>query len=154
MKASSSNGSIVCWRTTCGNILRTMEITNGSTSCVTYQITTHASIEQLVCVLSTLLPRLPTGALNYDLQSRKDAALAPYKVFDSVCMSKFKTVFDKLRYTPNWSTEVFKIIKVQQTNSVTYLLKDSRGKSIARGFYELHSVANSDVHLVEKVLRK
>ena len=48
----------------------------------------------------------------------KIAALARYKIGDSVRVSKFKTVFDK-GYTPNWSTEVFKIIKVQQTNSVT-----------------------------------
>jgi len=48
----------------------------------------------------------------------KIAAPAQYKVGDSVRVSKFKTVFDK-DYTPNWSTEVFKIIKVQQTNSVT-----------------------------------
>ena len=56
----------------------------------------------------------------------------------------------------NWNTEVSKIIKMQQTNPVTYLLEDSHGESIAEGFYEFefYSVANSDVHLVEKVLRK
>ena len=49
---------------------------------------------------------------------------------------------------------MFKIIKVQQTNPVTYLLEDSHKKPIAGGFYEyeLHSIANSDVHL--EVLRK
>ncbi|XP_018357364.1 PREDICTED: uncharacterized protein LOC108757448 [Trachymyrmex cornetzi] len=85
----------------------------------------------------------------------KIAALARYKVRDSVRVSKFKTVFDK-GYTPNWATEVFKIIKVQQTNPVTYLLEVSRGESIAGGFYEyeLHRDANPDVHLVKKVLRK
>ncbi|XP_018368247.1 PREDICTED: uncharacterized protein LOC108764477 [Trachymyrmex cornetzi] len=40
------------------------------------------------------------------------------------------------RYTPNWTTEVFKIIKVQQTNPVTYLLEDFREETIAGGFYE------------------
>jgi len=53
---------------------------------------------------------------------------------------------------------VFKIIKVQRTKTVTYSLEDSRGEPIAGGFYEyeLHSelVANSDVHLIEKILRK
>ncbi|XP_011878968.1 PREDICTED: uncharacterized protein LOC105568152 [Vollenhovia emeryi] len=59
-------------------------------------------------------------------------------------------------YAPNWSTEVFKIGKVQKTNPVTYILEDSCGKPIAGGFYEheLHCVANPDVYLVEKVLRK
>ena len=39
---------------------------------------------------------------------------------------------------------------------MTYLLEDSREEPIARGFYEyeVHSVANPDVHLVEKILRK
>jgi len=65
------------------------------------------------------------------------------KVSDSVRVSKFKITFDK-GYTPNWSTEVFKIIKVQQTNPVMYLLEDYRGEPIAEEFYEyeLHSVAN------------
>ncbi|XP_020296715.1 uncharacterized protein LOC109861466 [Pseudomyrmex gracilis] len=42
------------------------------------------------------------------------------------------------------------------TYLVTYLLEDSRGQSVAGGFYEheLHRVANPDVYLVEKVLRK
>jgi len=59
-------------------------------------------------------------------------------------------------YTPSWTTEVFKITKVQKTNAVTYLLEDSCGKPVIGGFYEyeLHRVANPDVYLVEKVLRK
>jgi hypothetical protein len=85
----------------------------------------------------------------------KIAAPARFKVGDSVRVSKFKTIFEK-GYTPNWSTEVFRIVKVQQTNPMTYLLEDSRGKPVAGGFYEyeLHRVANPDVYLVEKVLRK
>jgi len=45
---------------------------------------------------------------------------------------------------------------VQKTNPVTYLLEDFCGKPIAEGFheYKLHRVANSNVYLVEKVLRK
>jgi len=37
---------------------------------------------------------------------------------------------------------------------VTYLLEGYRGKSAAGEFYELHRVANSDVYLIEKMLRK
>ncbi|XP_026824761.1 uncharacterized protein LOC113561774 [Ooceraea biroi] len=68
---------------------------------------------------------------------------------------KYKTVFDK-GYTLNWTTEVFRIIKVQTTNPVTYLIEDSRGEPIAGGFYEheLHHVANPNIYLVEKVLRR
>ncbi|XP_024882914.1 uncharacterized protein LOC112461768, partial [Temnothorax curvispinosus] len=85
----------------------------------------------------------------------KIAAPARFKVGDSVRVSKFKTIFEK-GYTPNWTTEVFRIVKVQKTNPVTYLLEDFCGKPVAGGFYEyeLHRVANPDVYLVEKVLRK
>jgi len=85
----------------------------------------------------------------------KIVAPARFKVGDSVRVSKYKTLFEK-GYTPNWTTEVFKITKVQKTNPITYLLEDSCGKSVVGGFYEyeLHRVANPNVYLVEKVLRK
>lgn len=85
----------------------------------------------------------------------KIAGQSRFKVNDFVRVSKYKTVFDK-GYTPNWSTEVFKVTKVQHTNPVTYLLEDCRGEPIAGGFYEyeLHRVADPNVYLVEKVLRK
>lgn len=78
-----------------------------------------------------------------------------YKISDKVRISKFKTVLDK-GYTPNWTTEVFTVSKIQRTNPVTYLLTDSRGQQIAGGFYEheLQIAKNPDVYLVEKVLRK
>jgi len=70
-------------------------------------------------------------------------------------VSKYKTIFEN-GYTPNWITEMFKIIKVQRTNPVTYLLEDYRGKSIAGAFYEykLHRATHPDIYLVEKVLRR
>ncbi|XP_011171644.1 uncharacterized protein LOC105204286 [Solenopsis invicta] len=85
----------------------------------------------------------------------KIAGPAKFKVGDSVRVSKYKTIFEK-GYTPNWTTEVFKIAKVQITNPVTYLLKDYKGKPVAGGFYEyeLHRATHPDVYLVEKVLRK
>ncbi|XP_036148455.1 uncharacterized protein LOC118647516 [Monomorium pharaonis] len=85
----------------------------------------------------------------------KIAAPARFKVGDSVRVSKFKTVFEK-GYTPNWTTEIFKIIKVQRTNPATYVLEDSCGKPVAGGFYEyeLQRAANPDVYLVEKILRR
>ncbi|XP_070527373.1 uncharacterized protein [Cardiocondyla obscurior] len=96
------------------------------------------------------------GKLLATVYSRiKIAAPARFKTGDSVRVSKFKTIFEK-GYTPNWTTEVFTIVKVQKTNPVTYLLEDSCGKPIAGGFYEqeLLHVNNPDVYLVEKVLRK
>jgi len=127
-----------------------MKITNGSTSCcILYYITTSASIELLVCVPSMLPPQSPRLLTTVYNQHKN----SPHSRKDSVRVSKLKTIFDK--GTPNWSSEVFKIIKVQQTKPMTYLL-DSRGEPIARVFYEyeLHSITNFDVHLIEKVLRK
>jgi len=51
--------------------------------------------------------------------AKKIAGPAKVKVGDLVRVSKYKTVFEK-GYTPNWTTEVFKIVKVQRTNPVTY----------------------------------
>ena len=78
-----------------------------------------------------------------------------YKVGDIVRISKNKHVFKK-GYTPNWTTELFKIIKVRITNPTTYLLEDMHGKPISGGFYEeeLQKTKNPDVYLVEKVLRR
>ncbi|XP_077259097.1 uncharacterized protein LOC143895678 [Temnothorax americanus] len=85
----------------------------------------------------------------------KIAGPAKFKAGDSVRFSKYKTIFEK-GYTPNWTTEVFKIVKVQRTNPVTYLHEDYRGKSVAEAFYEyeLHRATYPDVYLVVKVLRR
>jgi len=56
-------------------------------------------------------------------------AIVRFKVSDSVRVSKFKTIFEK-GYTPNWTTEIFRIIKVQKINPVTYLLEDYHGKLV------------------------
>ena len=83
------------------------------------------------------------------------AGPARFKVGDMVRVSKYKTIFEK-GYTPNWTTEVFKIVKVQRTNPATYLLEDYRGKPVEGAFYEqeLHLAAHPEVFLVEKILRK
>jgi len=69
-------------------------------------------------------------------------------------VSKYK-VFEK-GYTPNWTTEVFKIVKVQRTNPVIYLLENYRGKSIAGASYEykLHRATHPDIYFVKKILRR
>lgn len=78
-----------------------------------------------------------------------------FKVGDFVRLSKFKHAFAK-GYTPNWTTEIFKIRKVQPTNPTTYLLDDSEGNPIVGAIYseELLITKNPDIYLVEKVLRR
>lgn len=79
-----------------------------------------------------------------------------FKVGDYVRISKYKGTFEK-GYTPNWSTEIFKIRKLQNTIPTTYLIEDTiRGQPILGGFYaqELQKTKNPNIYLVEKVLRR
>jgi len=59
-------------------------------------------------------------------------------------VNKYKTIFEKI-YTPNWTIEVFTIVKMQRTNPITYLLKDYREKPAAGAFYEheMHRIYSS-----------
>lgn len=77
-----------------------------------------------------------------------------FSLGDHVRISKNKYLFEK-GYTPNWTTEIFKIRKVQLTNPTTYLLADYQGQPIQGGFYEeeLLKAKAKDVYLVEKVLK-
>ncbi|XP_024893687.1 uncharacterized protein LOC112468637 [Temnothorax curvispinosus] len=86
-------------------------------------------------------PTVAEKLLRTAYSRAKIAAPAKFRVGDPVRVSKFKTIFEK-GYTPNWTTEIFRIAKVLE--------------AIAGGFYEheLLRVSNPDVYLVEKVLRK
>lgn len=77
-----------------------------------------------------------------------------FKVGDLVRMSKYKHIFKK-GYTPNWTTEVFKIVKVYFTNPITYRLVDLNDQEIKGTIYEpeLQLAKNPDLYLVEKILR-
>ncbi|XP_037926195.1 uncharacterized protein LOC119661070 [Hermetia illucens] len=59
-------------------------------------------------------------------------------------------------YTPNWSTEMFKIREIRITNPVTYLLEDYEGNKIEGGFYEpeLLKAEHPSIYLVEKILER
>lgn len=78
-----------------------------------------------------------------------------YKIGDVVRISNEKSLFEK-GYTPRWSTELFKVVKVQFTSPTTYLLEDMKGNIISGGFYEheIHKTKYPETYLVEKVLKK
>ena len=61
-----------------------------------------------------------------------------------------------ISHTPNWSTELFTVKLIKNSNPTVYSLEDMRGKPITGAFYneELQRAKHSDVYLVEKVLRK
>lgn len=81
---------------------------------------------------------------------------AKFKVGDHVRLSKYRMLFDK-GYTPNWTTEIFKIRKVlYHTEPITYLLSDYRENEIKGSVYaeELQTVKHPNVYLIEKTIRK
>ena len=67
-----------------------------------------------------------------DKQNEKDSK---FKVGDRVRISKFKNIFAK-GCTPDWSTEIFIINKVNDTVPYTYNLKDLNGEEIIGSFYD------------------
>lgn len=78
-----------------------------------------------------------------------------FKIGDKVRVSRYKHVFEK-GYTPNWTTEIFTVKEIKNTNPPTYKLMDYQDQTIEGGFYEqeLSKVKYPDIYLVEKVLRK
>ena len=58
-----------------------------------------------------------------------------FKVGDRVRISKFKNIFAK-GYTPNWSSEIFIVDKVNDTVPCTYNLKDLNDEEILGSFYD------------------
>lgn len=78
-----------------------------------------------------------------------------FKLNDYVRISKYKNLFEK-GYTPNWTAEVFKIVRTLPTTPVTYTLKDLDDEIISGCFYdyELQKTHNKDIYLVEKIVRQ
>lgn len=78
-----------------------------------------------------------------------------YHVGDYVRISKYKGEFYK-GYTPNWSTEIFKVVKVNQTNPPTYHLEDKHKQRILGSFYEyeIQKTKFPDIYLIEKILKR
>lgn len=76
-------------------------------------------------------------------------------VGDVVRISKYKTIFDK-GYTPNYSTELFKVKSVNRKFPVTYHIEDMKNTPIAGQFYEteLQKTKYPNSYLVEKVLKR
>lgn len=91
----------------------------------------------------------------YKSQINTESGKHKYKVGDKVRISKYKTQFSK-GYTPNWSTEIFEIIKVNATNPVTYLVEDLHKEKILGSFYEyeLQKTKFPSIYLIEKVVKR
>ena len=67
-----------------------------------------------------------------DEHNEKDSR---FEVGDRVRISKFKNIFAK-GYTPNWSTEIFIVDKINDTVPYTYYLKDLNDEEIIGSFHD------------------
>lgn len=117
-----------------------------------YNGTRHRTIKTKPCDVTSDKEKTLLSTVYNNI---KIADTPKYKVGDFVRISKYKSLFDK-GYLPSWTTEIFKIKKIQITNPVTYLLEDFHSQPIQGGFYEyeLQKVKYPDVYLVEKILKR
>ncbi|KAL4101242.1 hypothetical protein QTP88_021262 [Uroleucon formosanum] len=76
-----------------------------------------------------------------------------FNVGDNIRVSTYKGVFTK-GYLPSWSTEIFKIVKINEMLPTTYQLQDYSGKPIAGCFYseEILKTNYPNDYLVEKII--
>lgn len=95
------------------------------------------------------------------LYEKKDIELMKYEtepkfqVGDYVRISRAKGIFEK-SINPNWSTEVFIIDKVIESNPPTYIIRDKLGEVTAGSFYE-NELQKTDLQnfvLINKVIKK
>ena len=92
-----------------------------------YNNTKHSTIKMKPIDVKDNNKRVYIGERN-----EKDSR---FKVGDRVRMSKFKNIFAK-GYTPNWSTEIFVVDKINDTVPYTYNLKDLNDEEIISSFYD------------------
>ena len=67
-----------------------------------------------------------------DERNEKDSK---FKVGDRVRISRYKNIFAK-GYSPNWSSEIFIVDKINDTVPYTYNLKDLNDEEYLGSFYD------------------
>jgi hypothetical protein len=93
--------------------------------------------------------------LNTVYNKIKTFPLPKFKIGEKVRISKHKYLFEK-GYTPNWTTEIFVIKNIKNTNPVTYILKDYQNETIQGCFYEyeLLKTKQPNIYLIQKILKQ
>ncbi|GBN66758.1 hypothetical protein AVEN_169117-1 [Araneus ventricosus] len=87
--------------------------------------------------------------------SKQKAKKLPFKVGDTVRISKWKGRFEK-GYENNWSREIFTVHKILPRIPTVYKLRDFHNNVIEGTFYEkeMQKVVDSGYYPVEKVIKK
>ena len=81
----------------------------------------------------SLLMEIPAHILISNEKNNQEHS--KFKVGDHVIISKYKNTSEKV-YVPNWSEEVFVIMKVKNTVPRTYVIIDLKGEETDWMFYE------------------
>ena len=77
-----------------------------------------------------------------------------FSVGDEVRITKKKKVFEK-GYTTRWTEEIFTIKEIQNTDPITYKLKDLQGEEIKGTFYEPElQKTERQIYRIEKIIKK
>ena len=77
-----------------------------------------------------------------------------FKIGETVRISRIKGIFEH-GFLPNWSEQIYKIHKINNSSPVTYILEDLQGETIEGSFYnEELQKTSQEVFRIEKVLRK
>lgn len=117
-----------------------------------YNNTVHSKIRMKPSAVSKKKEKL---LLTTAYSNIKISGHRKFQVGDIVRISKEKYLFEK-GYTPNWTTELFKVAGVRISNPTVYYLNDMNGRPIRGTFYteELQKAKHNDTYLVEKIIRK
>ena len=77
-----------------------------------------------------------------------------FKNGDTVRISRIKGIFEH-GFLPNWSEQIYKIHKINNSTPVTYILRDLQDEVIEGSFYDEELQKTSqEIYRIEKVLRK
>jgi transposase InsO family protein len=88
------------------------------------------------------------------MNNRPTKGKPKFKVKDKVRISRTKGLFEK-GYLPNWSEEIYEIVKVKNTIPFTYILKDMNNEDIVGSFYtEELQKTTQEIYRIEKIIRK
>tara|TARA_Y100001956_G_scaffold46976_1_gene45610 strand:+ start:327 stop:1214 length:888 start_codon:yes stop_codon:yes gene_type:complete len=96
------------------------------------------------------------GAVYFNLYGdlKVSKSKPKFKIGDRVRLSKIKRHFEK-GYTPNWTEEIFIIDGIQNTNPITYTIRDLNNELVQGSFYEQELLSTKqEVYRIEKVIRR
>lgn len=114
-----------------------------------YNTSSHSGIENLRPI------DVFTGEERYEIDAPFNREKSKFKVGDMVRIPYQRGKFDK-SYYPNWTWDVFKVVKVQDTEPYTYELMDGENNKLNRKYYSFEMLKTKQpfgVYLIDKVLK-